>query len=61
MAKKTSEPHVEYQRTRQNTLQAHPVERKIKISALRGKLKIQSDEDIQNQISILRGEWERFT
>jgi hypothetical protein len=61
MAKKTSEPHVEYQRTRQSTLHAHPVVSKIKISTLRGKLKVQSEEDIQNQISILRGEWERFT
>jgi hypothetical protein len=58
MKKKTSEPHIEYQRTKQSTLHAHPVESKIKISTLKGKLKIQSEEDIQNQISILREEWE---
>jgi hypothetical protein len=59
MAKKVSEPQVEYQNRKQSALHAHPVESKIKISSLRGKLKKQSEEEIENQISILREEWER--
>jgi hypothetical protein len=61
MAKKVSEPHVGYQRTKRPVLHSRSIEDKIKISSLRGKLQKQSDEDIQNQIEKLRQEWEQDT
>ncbi|HNW51131.1 MAG TPA: hypothetical protein PKH79_08620 [Prolixibacteraceae bacterium] len=59
MAKKVSEPQVEYQRTKRPVLHSHPAEHKIKISSLRGKLPKQPEEEIQQQIETLRQEWER--
>jgi hypothetical protein len=59
MAKKVSEPHIEYQRAKRGVLHSHAVENKIKISSLRGKLRKQTDEEIENQITELRQELER--
>lgn len=59
MAKKVSEPQVEYHRTKRLTLHSRPSEGKIKISSLRGKLPKQPDEEISHQIETLRQEWER--
>jgi hypothetical protein len=59
MAKKVLEPQDEYQRTKRQVLHSHPVEDKIKISSLRGKLQKQPDEEIRHQIETLRQEWER--
>jgi hypothetical protein len=59
MAKKVSEPQVEYKRSKHSVLHDHAAESKIKISSLRGKLKKQDEAEIDNQISTLRQEWER--
>jgi len=59
MAKKVSEPQVEYQPTKRQVLHTRSVENKIKISSLRGKLAKQTDQEIQHQINDLRQEWER--
>jgi len=58
MAKKISEPQIEYQR-KHSVVHSHATENKIKISSLRGKLKKQDETKIDNQISTLRQEWER--
>lgn len=59
MAKKVSEPQVEYQHSKHSVVHSHAAENKIKISSLRGKLKKQDEAEIDNQISTLRQEWER--
>jgi hypothetical protein len=59
MAKKVSEPHVGYQRTKRPVLHTRSIEDKIKISSLRGKLAKQPEDEIQHQIETIRREWER--